>query len=69
MLVKISNMYHGKYNSGPVFFVHIVLPEKAKHWNYCCASDSLLAFRLTFPSQSLQDDLHKETCRLELHRY
>jgi len=46
MLVKISTMYHGKYASGPVFFVQIVRPEKAKHWNHCCASDSLLAFRL-----------------------
>jgi len=35
---------------------------------YRCASDSLLAFRLTFPSQCLQDDLHKETRLPELHR-
>jgi len=38
-------------------------------YRYRCASDSLLAFRLIFPSHSLQDYLHKETCRLELHRY
>jgi len=46
MLVKISTMYHGKYTSGPVFIVQIVLLEKEKQWNYCCASDSLLVFRL-----------------------
>jgi hypothetical protein len=27
MFVKIITIYHGKYTSGPVFFVRIVLPE------------------------------------------
>ena len=48
MLVKISTLYHGKYTSEPIFFVRIVLPEKVKHGNYSCASDSLLAFRLNW---------------------